>query len=271
MEDWGTEDYTATRADSLFVPAGPADYGVSLLGETAVDRDAARRRGGRPPSSYPDDGCDCSHCLGELRAMAAEGRPAANYPAAELDEWEGAPPPRRGPGPSACGQRGRRPLYGAKTREGYVPGAPATVNAHSATNQAVVSARRGGEDPYAADWDERPAHYNPAAGPAWAHLVVPEAAHAGGPPAFPLVREGFAGGGAGGGGSGGGGSSSGGREEELRLQYAKVFLLVLLVVMLAFALAAGASLARGLRENSEALALLSAFAAGQRSRDKAAN
>jgi hypothetical protein len=140
----------------------------------------------------------------------------------------------------------------------------------------VVSSRENNRRVFNAAWDERPMHYNPNSGRAWAHLVNqprPEFS-----PTFPPItqsealndprsvslpgspsrecaglgcgREGFA-----------GGAHGGGRSCDCQgLQLLKVFLLVVIVVLLSLILSAAGrvakSLEKTLRSTVEALGAL---------------
>jgi hypothetical protein len=143
----------------------------------------------------------------------------------------------------------------------------------------VISDRGNTRAVFDVAWDERPLHFNPHSGTDWAHLVPPPSAHRG-PPAFPLITRSEAANNPGavqlpgapskecfGGGACGhpAACSACGRSTELNLQYLKVFLLIVIVVLLALTLMAAGRLARSLEKTVRtAVGLLGAVAVGGR-------
>lgn len=154
-------------------------------------------------------------------------------------------------------------------------GPPRRPPAHSRregyyTGGNIISDRGNTRAVFDVAWDERPLH----SGSDRAHLVPPPSAHRG-PPASPLTtrsegannpgavrsppKECF------GGACGHPAACACGRSTELNLQYLKVFLLIVIVVLLAMTLMAAGRLARSLEKTvRSAVGVLGAVAVGGR-------
>ena len=153
MQDWSSEDYTRSYGDSLFVPPQDSDAGVYL--DEGYD-DLGRRRpdvAGYPPPRHGThwERAQAQHWPAALAqpgcAQKAQMRPAySNSASAYGAPWD----------PAAAGV--------------YAPGGSSRKEGFAGPGFHLSD--RGDLGPiYNVNWDERPAGYNPAAGPDWARLT----------------------------------------------------------------------------------------------------
>ena len=151
MQDWSSDDYTRSYGDSLFVPPQDSDAGIYL--DEGYD-DLGRRR--------PD------------AAGYAPPRHSTHWGRAQAQHWPGA---LAQPG---CAPGGRARYSNSVSAYG-APWDPAAAGVYQPNGNSRkegfagpgfhLSDREALGPIYNVNWDERPAGYNPAAGPDWARLT----------------------------------------------------------------------------------------------------
>lgn len=154
MEDWSSVDPTRNFGGVIYMP--PSDDGGIYLNEGYDD--LGRRRPDMPTRRYPAGGYTQT-------SGYRDPTPDTHWSAAQASHWPAAletPGCRMGREPPRGAPASAVPPRNSSTKEGF-------VGFHESDREQI-------QPIYEVAWDQRPASYNPNAGPQWARLGPPTVA-----------------------------------------------------------------------------------------------